>query len=111
MVILTVLERLMTVSGFKKVTNGHETVTNGHETVENANGTFMQKNRNGESLALGNNSPKFKKCQECILVFFGVKKIHDRDKNHRFFSFHLKFSMNITPNSKRRLEPLDAVLK
>jgi hypothetical protein len=50
MVILTVPERLMTVSGFKKATNGHETVTNSHETVENANGTFMQKSRIGERL-------------------------------------------------------------
>jgi hypothetical protein len=49
-VTLTVHERFMTVSGFKKVTNGHETVTNGHETVENANGTFMQISRNGERL-------------------------------------------------------------
>jgi hypothetical protein len=49
-VTLTVHERFMTVSGFKKVTNGHETVTNGHETVENANGTFMQMSRNGERL-------------------------------------------------------------
>jgi hypothetical protein len=49
-VTLTVHERFMTVSGFKKVTNGHETVTNGHETVENANGTFMQMSRNDERL-------------------------------------------------------------
>jgi hypothetical protein len=49
-VTLTVHERFMTVSGFKKVTNGHETVTNGHETVENADGTFMQMIRNGERL-------------------------------------------------------------
>jgi hypothetical protein len=49
-VTLTVHERFMTVSGFKKVTHGHETVTNGHETVENANGTFMQMSRNGERL-------------------------------------------------------------
>jgi hypothetical protein len=42
-VILTVPERFMTVSGFKKVTNGHET-------VENVNGTLMQKSRNGERL-------------------------------------------------------------
>jgi hypothetical protein len=56
-VTLTVHERFMTVSGFKKVTNGHETVTNGHETVtnghetvENANGTFMKMSRNGERL-------------------------------------------------------------
>jgi hypothetical protein len=49
-VTLTVHERFMTVSGFKKVTNDHETVTNGHETVENADGTFMQMIRNGERL-------------------------------------------------------------
>jgi hypothetical protein len=42
-VTLTVHERFMTVSGFKKVTNGHGT-------VENANGTFMQMSRNGERL-------------------------------------------------------------
>jgi hypothetical protein len=40
---MTVHERFMTVSGFKKVTNGHET-------VENANKTFMQMSRNGERL-------------------------------------------------------------